>query len=128
MVKVATVAKEVMGYLAERTDPMNFQGEEKAVEDAPEDTGEVRKASTGSVPDFAHQGDGVKIGSVIEGSAGEKAGLQAGDIIMEMDGTKLTGLRQYSDLLKKYQPGDVVKLVVDRNGETKEIELELGER
>ncbi len=64
----------------------------------------------------------------MEGSAGEKAGLQSGDIIMEMDGTKLTGLRQYSDLLKTYQPGDLVKLIVDRNGKTKEIELELGER
>jgi hypothetical protein len=33
----------------------------------------------------------------------------AGDIIQEMNGTKLSGLRQYSGLLKKYQPGDMVK-------------------
>lgn len=128
MVKVATVAKEVLIYLAERTDPMHFQGEEKSVDEKPESSKETRKASTGSVPDFSHQGDGVKIGSVMQGSAGEKAGLMAGDIIMEMDGTKLSGLRQYADLLKKYQPGDVVKLIVDRNGEMKDIELELGER
>lgn len=128
LVKVATVAKEVVMYLAEREDPMTFQGEENTGEEQSQATRGTRKASTGSVPDFAYQGNGVKIGSVIPGSAGDKAGLQAGDIITEFDGDELSGLRQYSDLLKKHQPGDKVKLVIDRNGELKEIELVLGER
>jgi len=128
LVKVATVAKEVVEYLAEREDPMNFTGEGAAAPKAAESAGGTRKASTGSIPDFAHQGDGVKIGSVMPGSAGEKAGLLAGDVIMVLDGEKLTGLRQYSDLLKKYQPGEVVKLTVIRDGQEKEFSLELDER
>ena len=129
LVKVATVAKEVVEYLAEREDPMNFTGQGATATKQPTHPASgTRKASTGSIPDFAHQGEGVKIGSVMPGSAGEKAGLQAGDIIMVLDGEKLTGLRQYSDLLKKYQPGDVVKLIVMCDGVEKEISLELDER
>jgi len=128
MVKVATVAKEVITYLAEREDAMNFQGDDAEAKTPPATNTGNRKASTGSVPDFAHQGDGVKIGSVIPGSAGEKAGLKAGDIIVQMDDVKLSGLRQYSDLLKKHQPGDVVNLVIDRDGIEETIKLELDAR
>jgi S1-C subfamily serine protease len=118
----------VITYLAEREDAMNFQGDDAPEKTSSDSSTRNRKASTGSVPDFAHQGDGVKIGSVIPGSAGEKAGLQAGDIIVQMNDVKLSGLRQYSDLLKKHQPGDVVSLVIDRDGTEKTIKLELDAR
>jgi len=114
LVKVATVAKEVIEYLAEREDAMIFTGNGNNPPKPEKSTTGTRKAGTGTVPDFAHQGDGVKIGSVMPGSAGEKAGLQAGVILMVLNGEKLTGLRQYSDLLKKYQPGDMIKLIVNR--------------
>jgi aminopeptidase N len=107
---------------------MNFTGEGATTAKPDNTTRESRKASTGSMPDFAHQGEGVKIGSVISGSAGDKAGLKAGDIIMMLDDVKITDLRQYSNLLKKYQPGDVVKLHITRQGKMKDISLELDER
>jgi len=128
LVKVAIVSKEVLVYLADREDPMNYTGKAPDLNKAPETNKTSRKVSTGSIPDFAFNGTGVKIGSVISGSAGEKAGLQAGDIIIELDGVKTDDLKTYSDLLKKYQPNDVINLKVLRENEEVEIPLKLGER
>ncbi len=128
LVKVAVVSKEVLVYLADREDPMNYTGKAHVAYKAPEKDKISRKASTGSIPDFAYKGKGVKIASVITGSAGEIAGLQAEDIIIELDGIKTDDLKAYSDLLKKYQPNDVVKLKVLREDKEKMISLKLGER
>ncbi|MCD4664588.1 MAG: PDZ domain-containing protein, partial [Bacteroidales bacterium] len=128
LVKVAIVSKEVLVYLADREDPMNFTGKAPGINKAPEKAKTSRKVSTGSIPDFAYQGKGVKIASVISGSAGEVAGLQAEDIIIELDGVKTDDLKVYSDLLKKYQPNDVVNLKILRENKEQNISLKLGER
>ena len=78
--------------------------------------------------DFAFTGKGVKIGSVIENSAGEKAGLKAGDIIIAVNDKKTETLKQYSDYLKEHQPGDIITLTVLRADKEKKIKLKLAER
>lgn len=130
MVKVAIVTKEVLTYLADRTEPMNFQGTAKAATPTGVKTAakKDRKVSTGSIPDFAFKGEGVKISSVMAGSAGEEAGLKAGDVIVELDGIKTENLRTYSNLLKKYQPEDVITLKVLRGAEELLMKLKLKER
>jgi aminopeptidase N len=128
MVKVAIVTKEVIAYLGDREDPMNYTGSASESETAPVKSKTDRKVSTGSIPDFSFKGDGVKISKVMAGSAGELAGLQAEDIILELDGLKTENLRVYSNLLKKYQPGDVVSLKILRNGSEETLSLKLGER
>lgn len=128
LVKVAIVSKEVLEYLANREDAMNYTGKAHVTNKAPEKAKTSRKASTGSIPDFAYQGTGVKIASVIAGSAGEVAGLQAEDIIIELDGVKTDDLKAYSDLLKKYQPNDVINLKILREDKEVDISLKLGER
>ncbi len=129
MVKVATLTKGVLEYLADREDPMHFvspSGEQKATTtDAPK---KDRKASTGSVPDFAYEGEGVRIGSVVAGSPGEKAGLQEGDIIVGLEGKPVSNLKQYSDYLKQHQPGEKITLQIKRGEKSLEIPLTLGAR
>ncbi len=131
LVKVATVAKEVLEYLADREDPMPFTGKAstrattEVQKPAPKKN---RRVSTGSVPDFAYTGNGVKIGAVIENSPGAKAGLQKDDIIIGVNDDKVTDLRNYTVILKKHQPGDKVKMKILRGGKEQVIELVLGER
>ena len=131
LVKVATVSKEVLEYLADREDPMPFTGKastkSKAAAQKPTPK-KNRRVSTGSVPDFAYTGNGVKIGAVIENSPGAKAGLQKDDIIIGLNDDKVTDLRNYTVILKKHQPGDKVKMKILRDGKEKVIELVLGER
>lgn len=129
LVKVATVAKEVLIYLADRDTPLTFTGKisenANTVADKPKTS---REASTGSVPDFSYAGEGVKVASVIEGSAGEKAGIKAGDIIINLNGSPLKDLKTYSNTLKTHQPGDTLELTVLRNGKEEAISITLGAR
>jgi hypothetical protein len=128
MVKVAIVAKEVIGYLANRAEPLTVQTNSTPNVDPVVKTEGSRKVSTGAMPDFAYQGEGVKVGSVREGSAGDQGGLKVGDVIVGLDGTQITGLKQYSELLKKYSPGDQVVLEVLRADKSIELDLILGSR
>lgn len=129
LVKVATVAKEVMTYLADRDTPFEFTGRLTAENPAaPAEPKTERKASTGSIPDFAYSGEGVKIGTVIEGSNGEKAGLLKGDVITTISGEPVKSLKEYSDILKKLKPGDIVELSLLRDGKVKVISFALGGR
>ncbi len=131
LVKVATIGKEVVQYLSERIEPMNFTGTIKSGENAESKQPSMkksRKVSTGTMPDFTYSGQGVKVGAVMDDSPGVKAGLMKGDIIKKLNGKEITTLKDYSDLLKEYEPGDEVKLEVDRNGEIKILKLILAER
>ncbi|MEA3503823.1 MAG: M20/M25/M40 family metallo-hydrolase [Bacteroidota bacterium] len=129
LVKVATVAKEVLTYLADRKDAMPYTGKNhSASATKTKKNKKSRRVSTGSVPDFAFRGAGIRVGSVIKGSTGEEAGLQAGDIITEINGDKIEDLKQYSDYLKKFKPQDIITLTIVRNEKKQNIELELDER
>jgi S1-C subfamily serine protease len=88
----------------------------------------LRKASTGSIPDFSFTGEGVKIASVSSDSPGEKAGLLAGDIITSINGETVKTLSEYSTILKNFQPGDTVELGILREEKAKVIPITLGER
>ncbi len=59
--------------------------------------------------------DNSLIGKVSPESAAEKAGLQAGDIILSIDGQETTSWMQVSELIKN-SGGEEVELVVDRDG------------
>ena len=128
MVKVAIVTKEVVVYLADREDPMNYTGDAKVTKKSPKKPKVVRKASTGSIPDFSFTGKGVRLGTIKSGSTAEKAGLIAGDIIIDFNGTTIENLVQYSDALKKYQPGDIVNIKIIRGDNEKTVSLTLEER
>lgn len=132
LVKVATVAKEVLEYLSEREEPLKYTGPkklsnaEKSIKT--KEVKKIRRVSTGTIPDFAFSGVGVKVSGVAPNSPGEKAGLQKGDVIRKFNGKDVRNLRDYSNYLKEHQPGDKVTMTVERNGKTKKIELILAER
>ncbi len=130
LVKVCKVTKEVVEYLADRIDPMPFTGKSGKVQskESPDKPKKARRAATGSIPDFSYKGKGVRISSVITGSAGDKAGLQKGDVIISINGVVTDDLKKYSDELKKYKPDDIVTLKVLRKNTEKTIEIKLGAR
>ena len=132
LMRVAALSKEVVEYLAARPEPMTNQ-----IKLAGADTPKIlppakptggRKVSTGSMPDFAFQGVGVKVSQVAPGSAGEKAGLKAGDVITSFGGAPVKDLRAYTTELGKYMPGDEVEVVVDRDGESVTLKMVLTKR
>jgi len=117
MVKVATFVKEATGYLIGREEPMVLSGSATATPpgNPPANTEGQRRVQFGTVPDFAHNADGVRVESVVPGSPAEMAGIQAGDVLLEMNGEKVAGLGAFSDYLKTLAPGDTVTASVLRD-------------
>jgi len=66
--------------------------------------------------------------AVIPGSPAEKVGLKEYDIILEMDGEKITEENPLADLLATKKIGDEIKLKVLREGKIIEIKVKLEER
>ncbi len=71
---------------------------------------------------------GLRISGVYSGSAAQQAGLQPGDVLLELNGQGLTDLAHLQDALLPYRPGDVVVLVIERAGERIETSATLTSR
>ena len=66
------------------------------------------------------------VSSVEEESAADKAGIQAGDIIVSINGTELTNHLQVSQIIGRLKPGDTATVVVNREGDEKSVRVRLG--
>jgi len=69
-----------------------------------------------------------EIQSVNPESPAEAAGMQAGDLLIELDGKELATQEDFAQIMAAHQPGDTVPLIVQREGEMIEMELTFGER
>ncbi len=85
-------------------------------------------AYLGSIPDFAESSGGVLLQGVTDGSPAEKAGLKAGDRIVRFDGRSISSLEDYTAVLRRKRPGDIVELVVQRGGTEVTLRATLGRR
>lgn len=75
----------------------------------------------GTVPDYAAQVEGMKLSGVRPGSPAEKAGFQAGDILVELAGRKITSVYDYTYVLQELKPNQAVNAVVTRDGKRLEL-------
>ena len=128
MVVVTEAAHEAIGYLAERTEPLTVTIAAAANDGDGPPPRTSRRASLGTMPDFAFEGPGVRVQQVMPGSAAEESGIIAGDVILAIDGATVTDLRSFSDLLKARVPGDAVEVTVLRGDEEQIVEAVLGAR
>ena len=71
------------------------------------------------------QGEGAVVGDVTPGSAAEKAGLQAGDVVTKIDELRITGADSLIATIRSYRPGDQVTVTYFRNGDTQTAQLTL---
>jgi serine protease Do len=74
------------------------------------------------------EGDGVLVEDVVKGEPAEKAGLEAGDIIIKIADDKIGSTKDLGKALKKHKPGDKVNVLFVRDGKEKDVKLELGKR
>lgn len=105
-------------------------------------TGRVKKPGLGIrvlESEIAHQNGlvGAIIANVVPGSPAEKAGLrpihrgrdgsiEIGDIITAIDGISVEDGNDLLRVLDEKSPGDTVELVIDRNGERRDVSIQLG--
>ncbi len=85
-------------------------------------------AYLGSIPDYNEDIQGVKLNGVREGSPAEKGGLRGGDVIIKFGGKPIGTIYDYTEGLSRYKPGDLVDVVVLRDGKETTLKITLGRK
>ncbi len=78
---------------------------------------------TGTIPDYSTEAKGLLLSGVIAGGPAEQAGLQKGDVIVEIAGQSIANIYDYTYALEVLKIGQPAKVVFMRNGERKETML-----
>lgn len=81
----------------------------------------MRRVRVGLIPSFEEGAGGLLLDGVTVGSPAERAGLKAGDLIVEWGGKKIGSLQDVQVIFENAVPGKAVKVVVVRQG--KRVEL-----
>ncbi|MFT7545701.1 MAG: membrane-associated protease RseP (regulator of RpoE activity), partial [Gammaproteobacteria bacterium] len=85
--------------------------------------GAAFKVTLGVMPDYTHEGMGMKIDAVLEERPAQAAGLKDGDLIIEMDGKEIADIYTYMEVLSKHKKGDTIPVVVKRGEETVKVKV-----
>jgi hypothetical protein len=94
--------------------------------DQPTESGGGRagvRVFTGTIPDYATDVKGLLLGGVIGGGPAEQAGLQKGDVIVEIGGQSIANIYDYTYALEALKIGEPVKIVYMRGTEKRETTL-----
>ena len=77
------------------------------------------RVSLGIMPDYTFSGEGIKADGVSDGKPAQKAGLQAGDVIIKVDEWKVTDMKSYMKILseEKLHKGYTTTVTIKRNNE-----------
>jgi Zn-dependent M28 family amino/carboxypeptidase len=124
--RVAAFATAIVKRLGDAPDAPLFTKVEQ-----PTDTGAGRagvRVFTGTIPDYATNVKGLLLGGVIGGGPAEAAGLQKGDVIVEIAGQGITNIYDYTFALELLKVGEPVKIVYMRGSERRETTMTPGAR
>lgn len=107
--------------LAEREQAPDYVAMERPEEE--EGRGGMR-AYLGTVPDYAEtEVKGLVLNGVTSGAPADKAGLKAGDIIVELAGRTVENIYDYTYAIQALKIGEEVNVVVERDGEQVELPI-----
>ena len=76
---------------------------------------------TGTIPDYSTEVKGLLLSGVIGGGPAEAAGLQKGDVVVEIAGQTIANIYDYTYSLDAVKIGVPVKVTIEREG--KRVEL-----
>ncbi len=110
--------EEIVAYIFDLAMAMEGQ-EEIAFRKTKNESEEVPrfKVAMGVIPDYLFSGEGMRIDGVSEDKPAQKAGLQKGDIVVQLGDSTVVDMMSYMRALSVFEEGDSTTVVVDRNGE-----------
>lgn len=75
------------------------------------------KVTMGIMPSYASEGEGVRVDGVTEGKPAQKAGIQQGDVILQLGDFETKDIQKYMEALGKFEKGQTVNAKVKRGTE-----------
>ncbi|WP_421762792.1 M20/M25/M40 family metallo-hydrolase [Ekhidna sp.] len=78
----------------------------------------------GVVPDYMFDGKGMRIDGVSEDKPAIKAGIQKGDVVVQLGDSTVTDMMSYMRALSTFEKGDMTTVIIDRGGEKLSFEIE----
>ncbi len=81
------------------------------------------KVSMGIMPDYTSTEKGLRVDGVSDGNPAQVAGIEAGDVIVEMGGVPVGDIYEYMTELGKLNKGDQIEVKVLRDGQPKIFKL-----
>jgi hypothetical protein len=118
--RIADFAATIVRRLMESSDAPQFTKVEQSSQTASR-TG-VR-VFTGTIPDYTSNAKGLLLGGVVGGGPAEQAGLQKGDVVVEIAGQSIANIYDYTYALELLKIGQAVKVVYMRGTERHETTL-----
>ncbi|MDB5283742.1 MAG: peptidase [Bacteroidota bacterium] len=82
------------------------------------------KVTLGVMPDYTYDGEGMRIDAVTDGKPASKAGLLAGDVVIQLGDVKVTEMMSYMKALGQFKKGDTSKVKVKRGKEIIEKDVQ----
>ncbi len=82
----------------------------------------------GTVPEYAYDGKGLLLSGTSPGSPAEKAGMLAGDVLVQVGDIPIETIQDFVYALQTYKPGDVVLARFLRDGKSEEVRVTLATR
>ncbi len=81
------------------------------------------KVTLGIMPDYTYSGSGVRVDGVSEGKIAQKAGIKAGDVLVQLGDHKFTDVETYMQSLSKFKKGDPAKVKLKRGNEDMSFDI-----
>ena len=78
----------------------------------------------GIMPDYTFAGSGVRVDGVSDGRPAQKAGLQTGDVIVQLGDFNVTSLENYMEALGKFKKGDIAIVRFKRGADVMEKQVQ----
>ena len=75
------------------------------------------------IPDYRYDGKGMRIDGVSENKPAQKAGLQKGDVVIQLSEFEINDMMGYMKALSKIDKGTTTIVKVERNGKLIEKEV-----
>ena len=110
MTRIAEYVYSVIGDL-DQAGKLSFKKTKNESEEVPR-----FKVGLGVIPDYLYDGKGMRIDGISEDKPAQKAGLQKGDIVIQLGDSLVTDMMSYMRALSSFQEGQSTEVVVTREG------------
>ena len=119
MVDVINYTMSLVGELNDKGKLSFTKTKDDNVDDAPK-----FKVTLGVIPDYTYDGEGMRIDAVKEDRPAAKAGLLAGDVVLQLGEVKVAEMTSYMKALSQFKKGDKTRVKIKRGADIIEKDIE----